>query len=218
MHYLTAFVLMYCCDNVKLWKDDESIYLYKPAVYDLNNTDFRMFIVDKYVDNIINPAYHYFILRKEVEETCGGEEFAYGFILQLPSLLFVMNYIKRLLPEILINGMPKLISIIMILVISLIPCIIGCYIVWKIYNSKFSLPEFYYSNKMLKERFVYEGSDFDKEYGLEIDTAFNHYVILKHYEFILSLIDKVRFRKAVRRIISGLCVLIWLLFIKSAEP
>lgn len=207
VHFFIAFVLMYCCDNAEIWKDGKEIKICKPSVNNLKSLD-NVYYVNKYVENVIQPSHHYFILRNTIKAYQGNEgcsnELA-GIVLQVFSLLFIMRNAVQVFPN---KYLHKALYLIIIGVVCLAVCCLGCYIIRKVYKKHFALRSFCYSREDLKQRFVYD----DTEHDISEEDAFNNYVIMCHYNYLLSIEDTVIFRKNIMKVITWASTIIYILF------
>ena len=74
---------MYCYENVKIWASGK-IILNKPSIFDLKVLDDHQEL-NKYVEEVIKPSHHYFILEDSVSSynnVEGYEKWFTGIILQ----------------------------------------------------------------------------------------------------------------------------------------
>ena len=199
VHLLTAFLCSYSLDSVKIWKDKE-IRLKEPSLYDLDLSD--LLKVHSYVENIIKPSHHYFVLRNTIEaKTKDNSGYGSQFILQASSLLFVIKYMREAFP---------LLNYFVASVISVIVCVVGYLIVSMVYQkSNFSIAKFNYGEQDLKNEFVYDESEYSL---ISKDAAFNNFVINKHYRYLLSIEGTVWHRATIRKILFALAAIIYVLF------
>ena len=200
IHCFTAFLLAYSNDNVKLWKSNNEIRLKEPSLYDLDLYD--MLKVHRYVEDIIKPSHHYFVLRSTIEKQ-NKDDSRYGaaIILQASSLLFVIKYMREVFP---------LLNYFTASVISVIACGIGCLIVSIVYQkSHFSIANFDYNEQDLRNSFVYDESEYPL---ISEETAFNNFVINKHYHYLLSIESAVWFRSTIKKTLYALSAIIYILF------
>lgn len=216
-HFFIAFILMHCFDSAQIWKNDNEINLYKPSIYDLEDCDTeQMARIDNYVENVIKPAHHYFILRKRIEmcqENSGCSNELSGIILQLFSLFFVIKSAMKAFPNDKFFQLSDILYIIIIVAAALVICCSGCYITRRIYNKKFALENYQFNERELKQEFVYDAD----EYNISENRAFQNYVIMNHYRYLLFIESDVQFRYVIRRIILGISAILYFLFFFRAD-
>lgn len=200
VHLFTAFLCSYSLDSAKIWKGNKEIRLKKPSLYDLDLAD--LLKVHRYVEDIIKPSHHYFVLRNTIESQ-NKEDSGCGtlIILQASSLLFVIKYMREVFP---------LLNYFTASVLSVIVCVIGFLIVSMIYQkSNFSIAKFNYDEQDLKKEFVYDESEYPL---ISEETALNNFVINKHYQYLLSIESTIWHRATIRKILSALATIIYILF------
>ena len=175
VHLFTAFLCLYSNVSVKIWKNNKEIRLKEPSLYDLDLAN--LLKVHSYVEIIIKPSHHYFVLRNTIEaKTKDNSGYGSQFILQAASLLFVIKYMREVFP---------LLNYFTASVLSAIVCVVGYLIVSMIYQkSNFSIAKFNYDEQDLKKEFVYDESEYPL---INEETAFNNFVINKHYQYLLSI-------------------------------
>ena len=220
LHFVIAFALMYCCDKVDIgkWNDGKEIEVYKPSIHNLRFLNllvlaedvymFDKYKLDNYVEKVLKPSHHYFLLKNDLSvyqenEGCVNELSA--IVLQVFSLGFIVSNVTKAFPN---ESMPKLLYGVIIIVVCLAICCTGCYILWKLYKNRLALDTFYFSKESLRERFYYDES----EYDVSEEDAFNNFVIEYHYSYLLSIEDSVIFRKNIMKILSALSAIIYFLF------
>ena len=200
VHLFTAFLCSYSNDSIKIWKDNKEIRLKEPSLYDLDLADLLKAHI--YVEDIIKTSHHYFVLRNTIE-TQNKDNAGYGtqIILQASSLLFVIKYMREVFP---------LLNYFTASVISITVCVVGCLIVFMVYQkSNFSIANFNHGEQDLENEFVYDESKYPL---ISEDTAFNNFVINKHYHYLLSIESTIWHRATIRKILSALATIIYVLF------
>lgn len=206
-HFFTAFILMYCHDDALLWKEGKEIKLHKPSILDLETLEDK-YMADKYVKEIIQPSHHYFILKREIDicqENDGCTNELVGGVLQVFSFLFIMRNVSKVFPN---EYLHKTLYTIIIGVVCLVVCCLGCYIIRQLYNKHLALGGFMYTREDLENIFVYD----ETEFNISGEDAFNNYVILRHYNYLLNIEDSVKFRAAIKKVVNGLSAIIYFLF------
>lgn len=203
IHFFTAFVLMYSCDNAKLWKskDKYNISLFKPTVLNLNSEN--KYDINDYVSKVVCPSYHYFLLEKEIAEHQDHDGLLPSLVIQAFSLIFIVLNTRKNFPF--ANNL-------IIILLTLVICCFGCFIIYKLYDRFLSIEDFEYSIDDLKQMFKYQKNEFK----LDEETAFNNYVISEHYRYLLCISDSVRLRKSILRIVMAIAAIIYFLFFMSS--
>jgi hypothetical protein len=200
VHLFTAFLCSYSNDSIKIWKDNKEIRLKEPSLYDLDLAD--LLKAHSYVEDIIKTSHHYFVLRNTIEAQSKNYS-GYGtqFIVQVSSLLFIIKYMREIFSSL---------NYFTVSVISIIICVVGYLIVSMVYQkSNFSIAKFNYDEQELKNEFVYDESEYPL---ISEETAFNNFVINKHYHYLLSIEGTVWHRATIRKILSALATIIYVLF------
>ncbi len=91
VYSFVSYLLVYSCDTVDTANSDYKDY--NPGLYELSEEERASYcIVDDYIKNTICPAYHYQILRNEINHYQNDDNggFCYYFIINLMlSLIFV---------------------------------------------------------------------------------------------------------------------------------
>lgn len=200
VHLFTAFLCFYSLESVKFWKDNKEIRLKEPSLYDLDLAD--LLKVHRYVEDIIKPSHHYFVLRNTIESQSKDDSGGISLILlQGSSLLFIVKYIRKIF---------SLSNYFVASVISVIVCGVGCIIVSIVYQKfNFHIKKFNYDEQDLKNEFVYDESKYPL---ITEETAFNNFVIKKHYQYLLSIENTVWHRATIKKILSVLATIIYILF------
>ena len=202
VHLILAFILMYCSDNAKMWKDG-TIYVENPSVYNLKKLEDKH-KVNEYVERVIKPSHHYFILKKSIESHNDADGLS-CVILQAFSFLLIVRNVSKKFPN---QTLPKILYLIIVIAICLAVCCLGCYLVWMLYKKCFAIDSFRYSREDLEKQFVYDGDGFD----ISEEDAFNNYIIMCHYEYLRSIEDTVIFRKCIMKVITWVSTIIYILF------
>ena len=204
LHFFMVFILMYCCDDAEIWKDGIPMQVHKPSIYNLKNLDDKH-EVNKYIENVINPSYHYFILKKTISETDSGTGYLISMVLQGFSFLLVLKSAIKVFPN---GNLPKAVYFIIVVVICAAICYLGYYIIKKLYNKHLAIERFCYNREDLERKFVYDDTEFD----ISVEDAFNNYVLMCHYRYLLSIEDTVIFRKNIMKVMSWVSTIIYVLF------
>lgn len=190
---------MYCYENVKIWASGK-IILNKPSIFDLKVLDDHQEL-NKYVEEVIKPSHHYFILEDSISShnnVEGYEKWFTGIILQSSSIFPILinsnNILSEYLPSIVIN------------IFSIIICLFGCLFISKIYKSKLSVDIFDYSERELKKIFCYKSETFN----IDENKSFNNFVLGKHYFYLRTISRSIEFRRSMRKIIVALAGIIYI--------
>lgn len=214
IYLFVAFVLMYCTDEAHIWKDKKEIRLIKPSIHDLEGIDDK-YILNKYIEDVLIHSHNYFSLRKRIE-TLQDKDSTEGCLtsitLELFSYLFVVRSAANMIPNGKFFDIPKPLYTILLFAITLGLCILGRFVIKKIYTNKLMIFSFDLDIEDLRERFVYE----ETKFGLNEEKAFNNYVILQHYDYLLSIEYTVEFRHNVYKIFSVVAGIIYFLFFMQA--
>lgn len=229
IHFLTMFLVLYCFDEPEIEKRFP-FKIKKPSLYDLDfikNTEFRF--VDKredkityelyelvshhfkqlesYSQNVIADSHKYFSLKSDVSYS---EDLNGAF--SKPTLL-ISSYILVFLST------RKLFdfSLVIIALCVLLLCVLGDIIIYKIYRCKLSIPKFEYNESTLKEHFsrsydVNYDRFHDAYYDISPETAYNNYLLEKHYHYLSSIEETIIFRSSLRKILVALSIGIYVLF------
>lgn len=161
-HFVTALLLIYCCDP---WSTECGVSLHEPSVLDLN--EFNRQNASEYVEEVVGPAYQYFLLKKELSEFekndggCGG--WVMGIVTQCATFHYAFLRLLRL----------------------------NCNVPEEFQFFRFSIPPFPYTESDLKERFA------NNYYEISDQNAFNNFVIAKHYDYLWSVKEKVLRKKYI---------------------
>jgi hypothetical protein len=190
---------MYSCDKAQLWKpkDKDNVFLYKPTVLDIDSKD--KYEIHEYVQKVVSPSYHYFLLEKEIKVRQDQDELLPCLVIQAFSLFFVIQNTRRLFP---------FANDLIIILSTLAICCLGCFIIYKLYERFFAIEDFEYSIDDLKNMFKYQKNEFK----LDEEKAFNNYVISEHYRYLSCISDSVIIRKSILRIVMGAAAIIYFLF------
>lgn len=181
LHFVTALLLIYCCDP---WSAECGVSLHKPSVLDLN--EFNRQNASEYVEEVVGPAYQYFLLKKELSEFekndggCGG--WIVGIVTQCATFHYAFLRLLRLNCNV-----PEEFQFFGLLFF----CCLVCFILYKVLKPRFSIPPFPYTESDLKERFA------NNYYKISDQNAFNNFVIAKHYNYLWSVREKVIRKKYI---------------------
>ena len=172
IHFAVAYLLIYSSDNGSIntncnWNEiifeKETFKLVKPSLLDFRvsqkNSEMLIYDFQNYVDEIINPSYHYFILKKELSSNTPDKNnvLAIGLILQSISLAAIIGYTIRIFP--LVDWSDLTLNIVVI-GMSLLICSIGCFILSKIHSKFFSLEKFDIPLEEYKQHFSHQKNNF----------------------------------------------------------
>lgn len=203
IHFIMSYVLIYCSDNAKIWKNDKEISVCKPSIYDLPDTSDKH-IVNEYIEKVINPAHHYFILRKNIESKQDSTEtWLVRIILHLFSLFFVISKSTEVFPNL---HLPKFLYLIIVTLACLCVCWLGCYFIYLFYKRNFAIRGYNLSQEDIVKLFVY-----NKEHGFTQKVALNNYTIMLHYSYLRSIESSVMFRHTMLKMLSCVAAIIYFL-------
>ena len=217
LHCFTAFALIFSCDKAKIWGDGEEINLVMPKLDDIEEEEMKTFDKtdsddiwehkqrinrsimlankkqrDKYIETVICPAHHYFLLSREIQwyQSDCDKGLSHGVFLQLFSIV--------LSAQMLIRAEVFDAWYVAILLVASI-CSASCYIIYLIY----------------KHYWIAEGLRIKHFSPYGYDKRDNNYTIAKHYEYLCSIKETVYFRASVRKILFNASLIIYVLFFFS---
>lgn len=206
----TAFIFlcMYTFDDGIVWEPPRDIRLRQPSLSDIDRSDPHL--ADEYIKHEICPAYHYFILRNELEEPFrgSGSEIFSGIYLIAPCALLAASGLRS-------SGLIK--SRALCIAISVAALFLLGFLVRLLYRRYLEIPRYEYSPEDFS-RDREHLAQFPFEYGETLDAALNNYAIRKHHSYLSSLRKTVRTRIALRRILIFLGMISYvLLFLPYIE-
>ena len=220
IHCVTAFVLSYCFDTAKLWKDDEEPSIRMPSIYDLPD-DCDRYTMEKYINKQIIPAHNYFSLKSEIKGMQNYEHesiVVYLVVHTVSTLLIGFSLFKM-------DIMPKFLCV----ALPLVVCVAASFLENLIYKkSKFvicsnrrnatSLKKEYDEWKERNNRVIEQQNreHLDLRFtGFEIDEEddLNNFVISEHCYYLKVIHNTVKRRYYVRKCITFICGAIYILFI-----
>ena len=209
IYLFVAFVLMYCNDEAHIWKDNREIHLFKPSIHDLESIEDK-YIISQYIENTLIHAHNYFALRNRIKKLQEKEDYSgclTTIVLEVFSYIFVVRSAENMLPNEFFD-ISKVLYTILLFAVTLGLCLLGRYMVKKVYINKFMIRSFGLNVEDLRNTFVYEESEF----GLDEEKEFNNYIILRHYNYLLSIENTVQFRHSIYKIFSIAAGIVYLLF------
>ena len=133
-------------------------------------------------------------------------------VLEMFSYFIVVRSAANMIPNGEFFDIPKALYFILLLTIVLCLCVLGRYIIKKVYINRFMICSFGLDIEDLRNEFANE----EPEFGLDEEKAFNNYIILRHYNYLLSIEYTVQFRHSVYKIFSAVSAIIYLLFFMRA--
>lgn len=187
------FISIYSGNRAKIWGDGSEKTLTMPTLdnLEIDESDWEYKSKrDKYISEVICPAYHYFKLRAEIlcmqsSDGCTTNGVIYLFLLLgLAHRLFVAEIID---------------SFVIAFIVSFVICFISFSIIGFIY----------YRGRICKniriKHFNYE----------KYENYSNDEFIQIHYEYLLSIKETVQFRAAISQIIHKVAFVIYIIFFFS---
>ena len=208
LNLASSFLLMYAFDEPKIWKSEEDkLKLRKPETSDLLSAN--EFSISSYVEQVICPAYYYFVLRNETfsERNKNSGSIMCGLFFQFPTLFLSYRGLYK-------TGIIESRSICYALVCVL--CAIGSFVLYKIYINTLKIDKFEESMDSLYVLFAKNARD--EKHDISPESAFNNFAIKFHMNYLLSIKETVRSRRVLRRYINSIALLIYILAFLPAEP
>lgn len=218
LHFATAFLLNYAFDTPQLWKNRDDIFIRPPSLDDLSDgfdylsdmifsphqySQFRK-TQNEYTDKIIRISHHYFLLKSTIEKSIyneSGEEFLSWLILQISSLLLILNQI---------NNVFEHTTIWLWRVLSILLCIAGCIVITWIYNKKFQVKSFQFARADLID--MHNKIKGENSFPVSEETDFNNFVLKHHYKYLTTINHDITLRYYVKRGLIYLSGFIYLFF------
>ena len=161
----------------------------------------------KYVDEIIAPAYHYFRAKNEINNYQAENDngcFAY-LILFLPTLVYMGFELLKL-------GVSE--YILLCMVIALIPCIIGDWIIYLIYKrTPLTIKHFELDLDVLAKGFEHTYNYYREngklEFTISKESFVNNCIIEQHNKYLCSIKQTVVLRSTIRKMIGILAAFVF---------
>lgn len=196
--FANAYLFMYVNDkaNVESWKNYHDIYLKRPSIDDLNETNGDKEKISKYIEEVICPANKYFSLKSYLAEIQkdDGAQGLFCFGLQFFLFFIIVYNTMRVFPNM---GMNDFWYCSLVGAIVIVVCVIGYGIIIKIYNKTSALPIWEYNSEDIKQQFI----TYKEEFDISEENSFNNYVINFHYNYLLSIKESILFRTNIRKVI-----------------
>lgn len=208
LNLASSFLLMYAFDEPKIWRSkDDKLKLRKPETSDLLTAN--QFSLSSYVEQVICPAYYYFVLRNETfpEKNEDSGSIMYGLFFQFPTLFLSYRGLYK-------TGIIESRSICYVLVCVL--CAIGSFLLHKVYINTLKIDQFEESMDSLYLLFMKNTRD--EKHDISPESAFNNFAINFHMNYLLSIKETVRSRRVLRRYINSIALLIYILAFMPTEP
>jgi hypothetical protein len=226
--------MCFCHEEAKLWGENKP-KLHQPNLDDLHEED--ILVIDKtdtdedrarkerindgiyyknkqqrqkYVDNIISPAYHYFSVIKEIEcYQSNNDSFMGEFFILQPATILIM---ARALLELKI-----LENFLLCIIIALIPSIVCDWIISLIYKrTPLTIKHFEVNLENLKSyrEHLYNINKENNtlEYNISKESYVNYYIIVEHNKYLRSIKQTVILRSTIRKMLGGLTIIVYLFF------
>lgn len=199
-HFAGAFLLMFAYDSGAVWCESESIRLRIPSVLDIDSSNIGL--VDLYVKHEICPAYHYFVLRNDLTEKPERGSFLTGVFFQIPSMIISLRGIMSLPNMSRQAATPIIVA----------SCVIGVFLVHLLYRRLLKIERYSYGEFEFSKD-VEHLSRFKREYGESLDAATNNLAIHRHLQYLMSIQDSLRMRKAVRKVLTVFAIIAYILLV-----
>lgn len=189
MNCFTAFAFIYSGDKAKIWGDlntDDIPDLKMPKVSESDAEN--MHELQKHIETVITPAALYFSLYNDInrlQKNC-DDSFIYALFVQLISLTSLARCLMsfEIIKEWVIS-----------LIVSVVACSIGCFIIYKIYHhSPLRISHF--------RSTIRENTD-------------SNDLIKIHYAYLHSIKETVWFRYSLRKVLFVISIIVYLLFFFS---
>lgn len=210
VHFTSAFVFMYLCDfpEVVKWRGSGTIKVKMPSVYDLNTTD-DVHEVNDYIKKIVNPAYHYFILRKDLNIDEGCFNLVVSVIVQIITLCVVGTNVTKVFPR---QSMPETLYTVLVIASTIAVACLGSFILYKRYKSRYAIKRYSYSESDLTKKFKHYNEQFD----INEEASLNNFILIQHYNYLCSIEKSLRQRQIIMRAVTGIFGAIIVFFVASA--
>lgn len=209
-HYLVYFLMKYCLDTPTTWADmTDDNRLYVPCVDDVKfredeSISLYRIRVNRYVNQVVCPAHHYFALNKKL---CKRNDSAPFYISAFLMAVSAFVAYKKL------GALSFIQSDFRCFTATGCICILGDWAVRFLYNRRFALPKITVTMEEMTESFNRTYSPSNYEYDIAKETAFNNYLILKHLDYLIKVEDSVRRRQCAETFLSIAAAVIFLLFV-----
>ena len=206
-NFIISGLLIYCSDEFRFkWKDNTKVSLRMPRVDDLAATADR-YQISNYVEKVINPAHHYFLLKEEIENYKSTDGCVSFIILQASSLLLVYSCFNEAFDGFL-SSCSWIVKVLIYISIFAM-CALICFIIYKVYYAKFAIVSSYNTEKNLRGSFEYREKNI---FAISEDAEWNNFLLSKHYQDVLRNIEDTRFRRNLTKVLYGLSAILYILF------
>ena len=205
-----TFFIKYAYDISKIWGDGEPIKLSQPSLNDFQENAEERFhriynsTVQKYVEKIITPSALYFHLRKDIEnyQYDASQRTFPGFFLQLFCVLLSATMLLR--SEMLDSW------ILSILIVGAI-CVLSAFIIDLIYK-RHSICHRLRAKHFPRDEAYYKRVANYNDFPISYENNLNNITIKMHYQYLLSIEHTVIQRYYLRKMISKIEFLVYVLF------
>ena len=195
----TIFAFLMACSfssyDVDLDKYDE---LKKPSVYDLDD-DAPRYIIERYVNTVIEPANNYFTLKKDLEKNNEAADY-FGLVMYLGLPFTVCELALKQFYNSIFDSFWKAVLIVVITLVVCFLIAIFTLFVSDFINKHSKLTKLIYisftaaSPEDLKNHFDYKSNRFP----ISDERALMNFVIQNRYEYLLLIQSSVKRSKACK--------------------
>lgn len=202
LYLLSAFLWMYCSDELPDFNQIiDHLNLARPKISDLNNPAEQE--LSKYVEQVICPAYHYFVLRDQIKKSTLHDSSPFWAGLALHSG-FAFVLVRMLLRV----GFTD--SILLCTALVIVACVLGSWLLSILYKKKLQLKPFTYTREEIQSQVEWFDS---REFDIDNNTEVNNCLIDLHCRYLMNNQKRVLTRAVVRDIMSGVACIVYLIVI-----
>ena len=209
-NFIVSALLIYCFDGYEFkWKDGKKVSVRMPRVNDLGDAADK-YQISKYVDEVINPAYHYFLLEEEFNKYESGHKIFSWIMLESASLLLTFRCFKNAFKEQLFDCDSLMRVMLYVLIVAV--CALAYFVIYKVYMAKFAIDRIYCTEEGLRGSFEHRKQT---EFDIDETTEWNNFLLKEHYKDVLLNVEGVRSREYVSKALYGLAAAMYVLFFIS---
>lgn len=209
-NFIVSALLVYCFDGYEFkWKDGKKVSVRMPSVKDLGQSADRHQI-SNYVINVINPAYHYFLLKEEFNTYESSHKVFSWIFLELSSILLTLRCFKKAFEEQL-SDCDSLVRVLLYVLIVAV-CALAYFVIYKVYMAKFAIDRIYSTEDSLRSSFEHRKQT---EFDIDETTEWNNFLLNEHYKDVLLNVEGVRSREYVSKVLYGIAAAMYVLFFMS---
>ena len=197
-YLLSAFLWMYCSDELPDFNQViDDLDLVRPQVSDLSHPVEPH--LSRYVDQVICPAYHYFVLRNQIRQSISRDSsFWGGLVIHSGCALLLIRLLLKV-------GFTE--SVLFCVVLVSAACVLGCWLLSILYKRKLQLKPFTCNKEKTRSQLEQFS---DREFDISDDAELNNRLIDLHCRYLMDNQKTVMTRSIVRGIMYGAAGIIYL--------